>query len=159
MSTTSKQESISQRHVKATHSPGDWVLEGEHVVARDEDGLATANQSNSVAKLFGPDAEANGRLISAASKLFSERQAISAALGKIEWATPAHAEQILSDFIEKFCDSDAVDKATGIDRAIEKMAASKENRCDGCGWKFIVTTPHNPEMDFICPHCGKGSEE
>jgi DNA-directed RNA polymerase subunit RPC12/RpoP len=31
-------------------------------------------------------------------------------------------------------------------------------RCRNCGWKFIVLTKHDPNMEFFCPHCGSVTE-
>lgn len=32
-------------------------------------------------------------------------------------------------------------------------------RCNRCGWKFSILTEHDPEMKFVCPHCGQTEEE
>lgn len=49
----------------------------------------------------------------AAPDLLAERKAISEHLGSLEWGTPEHAQQLLSEVIDKFYKSAAVAKAEG----------------------------------------------
>lgn len=55
---------------KSKHTKGPWQVEIEHIVARNvKTGKVQSNGANSVAKVYGPDALANARLIAAAPEL------------------------------------------------------------------------------------------
>jgi hypothetical protein len=47
----------------------------------------------------------------------------------------------------------AEDIARLIVRAVNAFA--DERRCTMCGWRFVVVTEHDRDMDFFCPHCGQ----
>lgn len=68
--------------MRTKHSPGTWVAEVNHIVARDKDGNLT--RPNSIAVIpdtkrpISPESEANARLIAAAPDLLAALKSVVA---------------------------------------------------------------------------------
>ena len=97
---------MSNKTVKPI-SPAPWIVQDKDYDRFGKTILIQSERGNYVCELVRTsdfNEDANARLIASAPELLKQCKAIFSELRNMEWASPTHAEKILTEFNDKYYD-------------------------------------------------------